>query len=315
MRIVRILNGPALALVLAMGLSVPATAQTILAPSLSCLGDGNADTQVTVDEIIGSVNNALQGCGFVPVTISFAAAVGDEPFACGNTYEGVGTGGVSYTPADLRFYVHNVRLIDEAGREVPIVLDQDGIWQDDDLVLLDFEDKSPPCNNGTTQTNTTIRGMVPAGNYDGIRFALGVPFRMNHQDVATAESPLVLTSMFWNWQGGYKFIRIDDQEDLFRVHVGSTGCAPGPTEVDACQRPNRGEAFLLNFDPATDTIIADLAALLADSDLEVNQAETPPGCMAGPSDLDCTNVLANLGVNFANGLPDPSRQIFFRVAP
>jgi uncharacterized repeat protein (TIGR04052 family) len=294
--------------------SPAAQAQTTASPSEICTGDANLDTEVTVDEIVTTVDNALAGCDYVPVTIAFSAMVGDEPFICGNSYEGIGLGATTMTPSDFRFYVHNVRLLDDSGREVPVLLDQDGIWQLEDLALLDFEDKTAPCNIGTVQTNTTLRGMVPRGSYDGIRFTLGVPFRMNHQDASIAPSPLVLTSMFWNWQGGYKFVRIDDATDQVRIHLGSTGCTTdAPNSVIGCARPNLGEVYLPAFDPATDTIVADLAAVLADNDISVNQPETPPGCMAGPTDSDCGPMLQNLGVNFANGLPDPSRQTFFQV--
>lgn len=295
------------------GLSNPARA-TVLPPSAMCVGDANGDAAVTIDEVLLSVNNALQGCDFVAVEIPFVAMVGESPFACGQSYDGLGTTGATVIPSDFRVYLHNIRLLDERGREVPILLEQDGIWQDEDLVLLDFEDKTPPCNLGTVQMNTVVRGLVPRGAYDGIRFNVGVPFRMNHQDVGTARSPLVLTSMFWNWQGGYKFIRIDDATDLVRVHLGSTGCVTdAPNSVVGCGRPNRGEVFLPQFDPATDTIVADLQALFADADLSVNVPGTPPGCMAGPDDTDCEPLMRSLGVNFANGLPDPSRQTFFRV--
>jgi uncharacterized repeat protein (TIGR04052 family) len=122
--------------------------------------------------------------------------------------------------------------------------------------------------------------------------------------------------MFWSWQGGRKFIRIDEATDLFRVHLGSTQCAsrvPTAPPTAPCGRPNRGEILLSEFDTTTQTIVVDMAALFADSDLESNQAETPPGCMASPDDLDCVPLFANLGIEFANGLPNPSHQTFFRV--
>jgi hypothetical protein len=53
--------------------------------------------------------------------------------------------------------------------------------------------------------------------------------------------------------------------------------------------------------------------LLSDSNLESNQPETPPGCMSSADDADCRPLFSNLGINFDNGLPDPSRQKFFRV--
>lgn len=295
-------------------IAAPAVSATVVSPSDFCVGDANGDAEVTIDEILTTVNNALEGCDFVPIEIPFVALVGDEPFACGQSYDGLGTTGATVIPSDFRLYVHNIRLVDDRGQEVPVLLDQDGIWQFEDLVLLDFEDKQPPCNLGTVQTNTVVRGRVPRGNYDGLRFNLGVPFRLNHQDVATARSPLVLTAMFWGWQGGFKFLRVDDALDLVRVHLGSTGCSlTAPNVVDRCTWPNRGEAIFPRFDVERDIVAADLAALFADSDLSVNAPGTPPGCMSGQDDADCEPMLRNLGVNFANGLPDPSRQRFFRV--
>lgn len=67
------------------------------------------------------------------------------------------------------------------------------------------------------------------------------------------------------------------------------------------------------FDPATQTIVVDMGALLSDSDLESNQPDTPPGCMASADDLDCQPLFDNLGINFENGLPDLSRQKLFRI--
>lgn len=290
----------------------PTAAQTIAGPQ--CLGDRNGDSQVTVDEVVGTVDNALNGCPLDEVSIEFQGMVGDQTFVCGNQYEGLGLSNDTIIPSDLRLYLSNVRLIDDKGRETPVALTQDGIWQLEDIVLLDFENKVAPCNLGTVQTNSTVRGTVPPGTYTGIRFSLGVPFRFNHGDASTAPSPLTLTAMFWSWQAGYKFLRIDEALDTVRVHLGSTGCvALTPTTVSHCERPNIGEVYLPDFDPATDIIAVDLKALLADSDLQVNQPDTPPGCMSTPEDSDCAPILQNLGVNFSNGMPDPSRQTFFRV--
>src|SRR5690348_11527357 len=56
-----------------------------------CVGDQSGDGQVTVDELIVAVNNLLNGCQFVPVTLQFRGMVGDQPFVCGNVYHGIGT--------------------------------------------------------------------------------------------------------------------------------------------------------------------------------------------------------------------------------
>jgi hypothetical protein len=70
---------------------------------------------------------------------------------------------------------------------------------------------------------------------------------------------------------------------------------------------------LSGFNPSHSVIEADLAALLADNNIDMNQAGSAPGCMADPDDQDCAPVFRNLGMNFADGTPSPATQKFFRV--
>jgi uncharacterized repeat protein (TIGR04052 family) len=255
------------------------------------------------------------------LSLRFRARVGSETFACGNEYHHLGTTDGSLTPADFRLYVSDVRLVTEDGTEVPLELDQEfKPWQLDDLAMLDFEDKSGACFAfGTTQTNDVISGTVPTAEYTGVKFVMGVPFEKNHGNQATAPDPLSVESMFWSWQSGYKFLRIDTFDpitsDEFRAHLGSTGCQGQPpvSPVTSCARPNRAEVELEDFDPLSDSIIADLGSLLADSDVTSNTEGTPPGCMSDSSDPECDPIFANLGISREDGTSDPSQQTFFRV--
>ncbi|HXJ90147.1 MAG TPA: MbnP family protein, partial [Candidatus Binatia bacterium] len=54
------------------------------------------------------------------VAIRFQARVGDEKLACGQTYSGIGTTASKISPRDFRFYVHDVALIDQSGKSVPV---------------------------------------------------------------------------------------------------------------------------------------------------------------------------------------------------
>lgn len=287
-----------------------------------CPGDLDGDGRVTADEIVTAVGKSLEGCGLLDVALRFRAQVGDRPFACGESYTGVGVSNSTWLPADLRFYIHALRLVRADRSEVPVQLVQDGLWQHGETALLDFEDRTPPCNNGTSATNDTVRGVAPPGEYTGVRFTLGVPFDKNHEDASAAPSPLNLSSMFWSWRGGYKFLRVDSFVLLdnefpdFRIHLGSTGCRYGRhLEVAGCIWPNRADVLLADFDLERDVVVADLAALLADSDLLANVPETPPGCMTDPGDTDCVPIFRNFGIDFYDGYPTPSTQRFFRVEP
>ena len=143
------------------------------------------------------------------VEVKFSAQVNGQPFSCGQSYKDIGTTKSTITPSDFRFFVSEVELLDAQGRATPVALTQDKTWQLENIALLDFENGTGPCRNGTVPTNTSVRGTVPSGKYTGIRFTLGVPFNLNHVDPTTAPAPLSSTAMFWTWQGGYKFLKVD----------------------------------------------------------------------------------------------------------
>jgi uncharacterized repeat protein (TIGR04052 family) len=275
------------------------------------------------------------------ITLRFAAEIDGKPMRCGEAYEAVGTTKVRVTPTDFRFFVSSVELLDRAGRAVTLHLEQDGVWQLDRIALLDFEDGTGPCRNGTPAVNTTIRGWLPRGDYVGVRFTLGLPFERNHADPTTAPAPLNNTAMFWNWQGGYKFLRVDlatprpspaattsntapntapmrghgtGAASGFPVHLGSTQCAsPAPTQAPmSCVNSNRVHVQLDSFDPARSVIVADIATVLARADLRINTPGTAPGCMSFPKDADCPPIMAALGLTY-DGVASSKPQRLFSV--
>ena len=156
------------------------------------------------------------------VKIDFEAWVGDREFACGESYDEVGAAETTITPTDFRFYVSDVALIDEEGNAVPLELEQDGKWQYQNVALLDFEDGTSGCDNGTAEMRTMVVGTVPEGDYQSLQFTMGVPEQLNHEDAAIAASPLNLTSMWWNWQGGYKFLRVEIETEQAIANVGDS---------------------------------------------------------------------------------------------
>jgi len=189
------------------------------------------------------------------VAVRFQAVVGAEKFACGQTYAGVGTTKSTLSPRDFRFYVHDVALIDDTGKSVPLQLTQDGKWQLDNVALLDFEDATGGCANGTPDINDRVVGTVPAGHYTGLRFTLGVPFQQNHTDLTTMPSPLNLTALAWVWNAGRKFARLDFSSTGmprgFAIDLGSTGCTPSDVKTAPpvqCSEPNRAEIEFSVFD-------------------------------------------------------------------
>jgi uncharacterized repeat protein (TIGR04052 family) len=304
---------------LALALSAAAARGHVDVPGLDnngqCVGDSNSDAAVAINELILAVNNSLGGCARLPIELRFAGMVGDEHFACGEAYSGIGTGDSQFVPSDFRFYVSNVRMLTRGGKEVPLELEQDGIWQYQNAALIDLENGSGACSAfGNEATNSVVRGTVPPGVYTGVRFDLGLPFELNHGNAATAPSPLNFTAMFWNWQLGYKFIRVDTADDKFRIHLGSTGCqSDGPSRPPtSCSAPNRATVTLASFDFTHDSIFADLKALLAENDIDANAPGTDPGCMSSPVDADCGPLFGGFGLSYPAGTPAEGQR-FFRV--
>ncbi|MED5373712.1 MAG: MbnP family copper-binding protein [Myxococcota bacterium] len=245
------------------------------------------------------------------LTLEFAATVGGEPVSCATAYS-VGSGEATAQLADARFFISGVELQNADGEWVAMDLEQDGKWQVHDIALMDFEDGSGACaDSGNADLNSQIVGSIAEGDYSGLRFVVGVPFEHNHLDNATADAPLNSPGMFWSWQGGYKFVRVDwsvQGETVLRsnMHVGSTGCtsdAATSPPTEECSNPNRATVELSGFDPETQVVSVDLAELVADLDLGADTADTPPGCMSAPSEPDdCGPIWESLGMDFSTGL-------------
>lgn len=258
----------------------------------------------------------LSGCGADrEVTVRFDALVGDAPARCGDTYDGVGTTGTTLTMGDLRFYVHDVRFLTADGGEVPMTLDEASDFQDGAVALLDFEDKSDTfCSMGTEATNTALVGTVPDGvEIIGVRFTLGVPRDRNHEDVTFAPAPLNQGSMYWGWNGGYKFFRLDGATtglaEGFFVHLGDTACeGDGRGNITGCAQDNRAEITLMGFDPDTQSVAVDVGALLSENDMDANGGG-PPGCMSGFDDPDCATMFGGFGLP-VDGAPGGAQRLF-----
>lgn len=257
-----------------------------------------------------------------PMTIHFAAELGGKPFACGEDFTGLGTGGDTVTPADFRFFITDVALIGTDGKARPAPIVDDGPWQSDGIALLDFEDGRGACTSGNPEMNTDIRIAAPAGDWTGLSFTVGLPFAIDHADPTVAPSPLNVTGMFWSWQAGYAFLRIDlkpevagqPRGDAWFLHLGSTMCAgPSPTEAPdgPCVHPNLVHVRLDGFHPGESTVVADPAGLLAGVDLGHPPAEGRPGCMSLPGNATCGAVIPALGLAYGGAEAQP--QALFRL--
>lgn len=238
----------------------------------------------------------------VAVEIPFVAEIDGAPFSCSTTAAG-------FAPSDLRFYVHGVELLDRAGKPTALTLNDDGVWQNGSVALLDFETGADNCSDGTRGTNRALRGRLPAGEYSGLRFVIGVPFALNHADPAEAAPPLNLGRLHWGWQAGYKFLRFEGArgDGGFRLHIGSTGCEGTIGKISNCTHPNRATIELSDFHPGQSVVHLDLGPLLRTA---TAPAETVVSCMSEVDDPDCRAPFVLFGLDPDSGEAGGPQKLF-----
>ncbi len=258
--------------------------------------------------------------GPLDVRVQFVPKVGSAAFACGQSYPTMGDEATTITPRDFRVYVHEVQLIREDGEHVPLTLVQDGAWQYQNVALLDFENFTGGCADGTPETNAVIQGSAPAGRYTGIAFTVGVPAAMNHVDLTSLPAPLNLTGLWWGWGFGHIFLAVVTHTEITTpqpatndhyVHLGSLDCVGDPEkgEAVACARPNRPYIELTGFDPTRTPIVADFGAVIAKSKLATSQ-----GCHSF-TEATCAYPFDFVGLNWFTGSQTPTTQKVFRIDP
>ena len=157
-------------------------------------------------------------------------------------------------------------------------------------------------------------------------FTLGVAEEQNHLDGATAPAPQNVPGMWWNWVGGYKFVRLDaeivggDSDGRpFYFHHGATSCEGTPGTGIDCAYGNRGRIDLdlaVDETGTADAVVFDVAEFYGASDLETVpdfQTDFVEGCMAFSGDPDCPSLFSKLGITFESDDAAPAKQSVFKV--
>jgi uncharacterized repeat protein (TIGR04052 family) len=236
------------------------------------------------------------------VPVRFTATWGGQPFDCATP-----AGAVELS--DLRFFVSELEFLAADGSRTPATLADNGRWQGDAVALVDLENAEESCRNGTPDTNDAVLTSVPAGDYRGLRFQIGVPFATNHSDPLEASPPLDDTTMHWHWRSGYKFLRAGTRgpEGRILLHLGSAGCEGTITDIRGCRYPNRVTVELDQWQPGM-RIAVDLRELARAAGASRGDAH----CESGPADPVCRGLMPALGLGDTAGGP---QQLFRVQAP
>jgi uncharacterized repeat protein (TIGR04052 family) len=195
----------------------------------------------------------------------------------------------------LQFYVSNVQLLQGNGSWERLALSAVPPWQSEQVALLDLKGPQP-------ERHFEVTGTAAGGSYSGVRFIVGVPFDLNHANPLTASAPLNRAELFWSWQSGYKFLRVEltDQEHASAFHLGSTGCSSAsalrPPQLP-CKQPNVIRVELRGFDPVSQPIEIHLSQLVA-ALRQSNQAACTGDYESDPA---CAAAFALTGLDVRNG--------------
>ena len=201
----------------------------------------------------------------------------------------------SWQYQQIYFYISQVELKDSQGNWQPWPM-KDTTLQSNNVALLGEE-----CTNENKAVNSAwqidLADVKQFGQYSALRFALGVPFAHNHLNPLTQKPPLNDANMFWVWQLGHKFLRLEmfSQAEQWLFHLGSTGCRSASvmrSPDSPCQNPNLF-TFTVPIEAREDnkplTLAFNLATLL--KGVEVNDNSH---CQSSIDDLSCQQLFANL---------------------
>ena len=177
------------------------------------------------------------------------AMAGADAFQAGQPFTVNGTTG----QLDIaQLYLSGITLLHEDGREISILADEPVTVRAQDENQTEIQhsvsERYVLVDADAGRTVATL-GEVPAGRYTGVRFLLGVDGLDNRAAMEDfpAGHPLAAqaSSMHWNWNAGYVFLRLDGLLDVdgdgvvdpatgtpgdaasgqWRLHVGGTANA------------------------------------------------------------------------------------------
>ena len=257
-------------------------AVALLASSAILAGCGGSDN----DESNGTKN----------IKLDFAAKINSADLVCGENTETVGTAQTAANVTYFGTYISQLEVATNEGDITPVTLDESTTNDvERGISLISF------C--GTDLKNKTITGTVAKeADYTRVRFTIGVPEEHNHLDATNTDGILSKEiAMHWNWTAGYKHARLD--ANGWNIHLGSTACdGDGKTDpTSKCSNGNRPTYSFSNVNLSEDQIVLDYADLVVQSNISSNTESTPPGCMSGGTDPECTAIFTALGLDLATG--------------
>jgi hypothetical protein len=161
-------------------------------------------------------HDELTGTG--PVTLEFESRAGSAPLEFGTNY--VTANGDTVNITKFKYYVSNFVLVKSDGSEY--VVPQDKCYH--------LVDESVAASASLTLED------IPAGEYTGIKYIIGVDSARHTTSVTTLTGDLdpagVGADMYWDWNSGFVFYKLEgtspqssETDKKIRFHIGGFSSA------------------------------------------------------------------------------------------
>ncbi|GAB5520799.1 MAG: hypothetical protein RhofKO_30500 [Rhodothermales bacterium] len=242
--------------------------------------------------------------GMAMVSLDLDAMVGETPLSsdASTVYTLDGT---SFKMNAARMYLSNIELLRADGTTVSfsgesITVPAQDVNDGDNVITHTIDDKIVLVRHDAGEGEYML-GEVPAGDYTGIRFNVGVTGLANHVDVAQvpASHPLAKqtdVNNHWSWKPGFIFLRMDGTvdgdgdgvfDDRLEMHLGTAAYL---TPIDIQQ------SFTLEADHSADLhFMVNYGMFLDGIDLaDPDQLVTHGG--------DAPEVAQKIGANLTKGI-------------
>lgn len=191
--------------------------------------------------------------------------------------------------AQLFIYLSEFEYLNDKGQWQQLTL-KDNAYQHAEVALVGYT-----CEDLTEKNwQLAFEPIENANKNLKLRATIGVPFDLNHQNPLTQTSPLNDSNMFWVWQTGHKFIRLElaTQDDFWVFHLGSTGCSSASAlraPNAQCRYSNRAS---IEFEVLNNNVELDLANWL-----EGITVTDDNSCQSDLNNPTCQQLFQNLAIS------------------
>lgn len=163
----------------------------------------------------GCSDNEDELSGTGSLILEFDNVAGEEDLELNTDY--VNGSGEQFSVSTLQYFISNIVLIKSGGEEFVVP-------QDSSYFLVSEE-------SGASQELKLNN--IPAGDYNGVRFVIGVDSLRSTMDISKRTGALdpATNGMYWSWNSGYIFFKMEglspaapaEDGNVFIYHIGGFG--------------------------------------------------------------------------------------------